>query len=149
GGNDTITVIPGTNFAADGIKVRGGDSDDSTDTLILTTAAGTAESINMSSDGTTTTITGLGGAGGASLSVTGVEAIQYAGAGGDDDLTVQPNGGSDTMRVARDSGFDVVTSSTMPRIKYAGVNNFAVSGFGVNPLNVVFATPFLGGAVNY
>ena len=98
-------------------------------------------------------ITGLGGAGGATIVAGEIEAIAYIGSpsalpAADDDLTVTTGVQNDTVRLDGGIQFDAVTSSSLPTIAFTGVDDFVLDvGFGIDIATV--NPSFLLNAVTY
>ena len=151
-GDDTITH--GSNGVAFTVPItyEGGDPSSGSDVLLLTGRTGVADSVTIIPDAANPTeqdVTGLG----AVINVSGVELIRYTGtlsvAGGTDDtLTVNPGSGDDLVRVESSVGggaVDVVTTATLPKIQFTGLNTIIIDAFGSD--TVTFKTELLGGAL--
>ena len=147
-GDDTVTLI--AQVDADSFVVNGGDPGGS-DVLLLSGAAGVAETVTIAPDATNPTeqdVTGLG----ASIDVSGVELIRYTGDGGDDTLRVVPGAGDHAVRV--DNGpeplTDRVTSDALPEIHFTDLLNFVVDEDSqIGNIVATFVTGSLAGAINY
>ena len=84
---------------------------------------------------------------GSLLTATGIELITYTGADMNDRLNVELGGGDNVVRVSRGVGADQVTSNSLPKVEFAGLQFFQVVGQAGNDV-VTFNTWFLSGAVN-
>jgi len=146
GGDDTINVIGSVPFAG-GLTVIGGEPGEGSDVLNLIGAEGVSEDVEIrprSSNPLEQEVLGLGGA----ITVNGIELITYTGDGSDDNLTVRTGNGNDTARLDGGFGFDTLTSSSLPDIRFSGVGDFTLDIF--NAIDTATINPtFLGGANDY
>jgi hypothetical protein len=113
--------------------------------LFLAGQAATAETVTIAPDATNPTEQDINGVV-TSIVASGVELIRYTGIGGDDTLTVATGAGDDTARVEGGNSRDVVTSSSLPRIEFSGLNTFVLDILdGID--TATFATGNLNGAI--
>ncbi|HID23229.1 MAG TPA: hypothetical protein EYP14_12620, partial [Planctomycetaceae bacterium] len=127
-GDDDINLTAPVN-ATGSFTVYGGGPSAGSDTLNLTGAAGTIETVIIRPDATNRDdqdILGLG----AQIDTTGLELITYTGMDGDDTLTVEPGAGDDMTFVSRGVSRDVIAANSLPTIEYESVNNVNITNTG-------------------
>lgn len=143
-GNDTISLA-GTSAGFSGTLFVHGNEPNDADRLIVN---GVAAKVTV--DAAARTIVGAGPAlvDYATIEVTGIGFITYAGVNADDALIVDPGSGDNAVRVERGTNGDWVVSDSLPRIEFTGLKTFQVDVGDAAAADVVtFATGALGDAL--
>lgn len=82
------------------------------------------------------------------IDLVGVELITFEGGNSLDKLTVDPGAGDNWVTVQRGQFADEVTSDSLPKIEFNGLDTFEVDGLGGGADVATFATWSLAGATN-
>ncbi|MBL7044120.1 MAG: pre-peptidase C-terminal domain-containing protein [Pirellulaceae bacterium] len=155
GDNDTINVQAPVNLDAGGsLRIIGGDSDSTTDTLNLAgdTTDTTAETVTIMADATNSSeqvVTGLA----AVVNVTGTEVIRYRGDNANDTVTVDPGEGDNEVRVesADPNPWDSIQSDSLPTIEVNAIDTLTIDTSDIRGDSdvVTYDTDGLRSANNY